>query len=237
MLTLSVLAWLPNKPALAQDVSLLISRNTEITTVYLSAPARFIDEIGPSQIADWLPFDIRPTFAHGQLAATSHMALAQNAFSLLASDGDPIVLTSGPTLLHVAHDPLSFDTPMAASLSTSVCATPRDVLPSLDDLQIYTSLTADVSGDTPLSHITMPSVLASSGPVDIRVFEHGVLVLEQSMSPNANGVLSIAMAQRTMDDRRTGALLFGSGVLIALLSGWAAFAPHRKGRVHSSHAA
>jgi len=126
---------------------------------------------------------------------------------------------------------------MAASLSTSVCATPRDVLPSLDDLQIYTSLTANVSRETPVSHLTLPPVLASWGPVDIRVFEHGVLVLEQSMSPNANGVLSIATAQRTMDDRRTGALLFGSGVLLAVLFGWAALASHGKGRMDTSHAA
>jgi hypothetical protein len=75
---MSVLALTPLSPTWvgAQDVSILISRNAEVTTVYLSAPAALLDD------ADSLTA-ISPTFAQAQLAATTHMARIAGAFSLV----------------------------------------------------------------------------------------------------------------------------------------------------------
>jgi hypothetical protein len=64
-------------------VSILISRNAEVTTVYLSAPAALLDD------ADSLTA-ISPTFAHAQLAATTHMACIAGAFSLLVTNGQAV---------------------------------------------------------------------------------------------------------------------------------------------------
>jgi hypothetical protein len=227
---MSVLALTPLSPtwARAQDVSILISRNAEVTTVYLSAPAALLDD------ADSLTA-ISPTFAHAQLAATTHMACIAGAFSLLVTNGQAVPVRSRPAVVHNATDPLPFSDPFDASLSTVVCATPRAALPPIDALRLYTSFVAEAPVDLPLPALTLPAGNAGARPVALRIFLRGQLVSDSIAMPSAAGILSLKPTpdRRWADAVGPGVILLG--VMMAVWAAWRALVLSRS-RKSASHA-
>lgn len=207
-----MLAVLPQQ-TLADDVTLVVSRNTETASVYLAAPAD-IFLVGVAAAG----FDVRPhltssqSFAEGhEVAATAMSFLAtQSRFVTQEIDVTPVAL---PTLLHAGKDTLPYETPFAASLATAVCSTPTAPLIALDDLQLYGGLRAEITLRREALELQLPPEGFAGLAASVRVFEQGTLVEVFTAKVRPDGRLALVPPHTAQSQNHW----FAMGVLLLTL--------------------
>lgn len=140
--------------------------------------------------------------------------MAQRPTALtLHTTAAPIAFTPSPALLHWVEQALPFTTPFEASISTAICANPKQLLPALSRLSLYGGVSVEVPLETPF---TGPQI-SSETPLNLtlRYFERGRLVDARTRTIVTGNILPLT---RTMSPLVIGLTLlvtaFGAVILI-----------------------
>ncbi|ABV92371.1 hypothetical protein Dshi_0625 [Dinoroseobacter shibae DFL 12 = DSM 16493] len=185
-------AMLPRPVVASEPMSLIVSRNAATTSLYIMAPAAPVLDAVAALGRDLRTDLSEPiTFARGhEIAAQAMIHLAAQT-QVLSKDGAHPT-SALPTLLHAGVDRLPFDTPLQASISTTVCSTPTAPIAPLSELYLYTGLRADVGLDAADLVLELPGDGFAHVPVAVRLYERGRFVDAFETTVSADGVLRLS---------------------------------------------
>ena len=213
LLAALALAW--TTPIATAEVRIIVSRNADVTVVYLRAPLADVEGTVLDRLAPRDGFET--TMEEARDVALAAIADLANGM-ILTVDASPLPLTAQSGVYHRVADALSFETPFDASISSVICATPEARLPDADALSIYAAWVAPV----PLSagSIALDWTGPDAMPVtaSVLVFERGRLRTESSAMIGPGATLDLSLPPR----RRTAGLplaLAALGTVLLLFAG------------------